>query len=162
MAKLTAKQEKYVQGLISGLSQREAYRKAYPNATQWKDSTVDENASRAIKNSKILARYQELMAEHKQKALWTREKAVGELLFLLEHSRQEIQENGLDASNKGAFVDAIRELNKLEQVYKEAESVRANTELTKAKTQLIKGSEHDTSLMQVLIDVLSSGGGDAP
>ena len=42
----------------------------------------------------------------------------------------------------------------------DATNVRANTELTKAKTQLIKGAEHDTSLMQVLLDVLS--GGDAP
>ena len=41
-----------------------------------------------------------------------------------------------------------------------AESTKANTALTKAKTQLIKGAEHDTSLMQVLLDVLS--GGDAP
>ena len=160
MVKLTAKQEKYVQGLISGLSQREAYRQAYPNAMEWKDSTVDENASRAMKNSKILARYQELMAEHKDKALWTREKAVNELLFILEYSREDMKENGLEASNKGAFIDAVKELNKLEQVYKEPESTRANTELTKAKTQLIKGAEHDTSLMQVLLDTLS--GGDAP
>ena len=42
----------------------------------------------------------------------------------------------------------------------DATNVKANTELTKAKTQLIKGAEHDTSLMQVLLDVLS--GGDAP
>ena len=42
----------------------------------------------------------------------------------------------------------------------DAANVKANTELTKAKTQLIKGAEHDTSLMQVLLDTLS--GGDAP
>ena len=42
----------------------------------------------------------------------------------------------------------------------DATNVKANTELIKAKTQLIKGAEHDTSLMQVLLDVLS--GGDAP
>ena len=41
-----------------------------------------------------------------------------------------------------------------------AESTKANTELTRAKLSLIKGAEHDTSLMQVLLDVLS--GGDAP
>ena len=41
-----------------------------------------------------------------------------------------------------------------------AESTKANTELTRAKLSLIKGVEHDTSLMQVLLDVLS--GGDAP
>ena len=41
-----------------------------------------------------------------------------------------------------------------------AESTKANTELTRAKLTLIKGVEHDMSLMQVLLDVLS--GGDAP
>lgn len=35
-----------------------------------------------------------------------------------------------------------------------AESTRANTELTMAKLSLIKGVEHDTSLMQKLLDVL--------
>ena len=159
MAKLTAKQEKYVQGLISGLSQREAYKRAY-EASKMKDETIDARASRLLKEYKISARYEELISEHKQKALWTREKAVEELLFILDFSKKEIKELGLEASNKGAFIDAVRELNKLEQVYKEPESTRANTELIKAKTQLIKGAEHDTSLMQVLLDVLS--GGDAP
>jgi phage terminase small subunit len=159
LAKLTAKQEKYVQGLISGLSQREAYKRAY-NTTNWKDESIDQKASVLLKNVKVRSRYDELMSEHKEKALWTREKAVEELLFILDFSKKEIKELGLEASNKGAFIDAVRELNKLEQVYKEPESTRANTELTKAKTQLIKGAEHDTSLMQVLLDVLS--GGDAP
>ena len=160
MVKLTAKQEKYVQGLISGLSQREAYKRAY-NTTNWKDESIDQKASVLLKNVKVRSRYDELIAEHKEKALWTREKAVNELLFILDFSKKEIKELGLEASNKGAFIDAVRELNKLEQVYKEPESTRANTELTKAKTQLIKGAEHDTSLMQVLLDTLS-GGGDAP
>ena len=35
-----------------------------------------------------------------------------------------------------------------------AESTKANTELTRAKLSLIKGVEHDTSLMQTLLDVL--------
>lgn len=36
-----------------------------------------------------------------------------------------------------------------------AESTKANTELTRAKLSLIKGVEHDTSLMQaMLLDVL--------
>ena len=36
----------------------------------------------------------------------------------------------------------------------DAENVKANTELTRAKLSLIKGVEHDTSLMQTLLDVL--------
>ena len=42
-----------------------------------------------------------------------------------------------------------------------AENTKANTALTKAKITMIKGVEHDMSLMQVLLDTLS-GGGDAP
>ena len=152
MAKLTAKQEKYVQGLISGLSQREAYKRAY-EASKMKDETIDARASRLLKEYKISARYEELINEHKQKALWTREKAVNELLFILEYSREDMKENGLEASNKGAFIDAVKELNKLEQVYKEAESTRANTELTKAKISMIEGATPNTDMLQSLLDL---------
>lgn len=57
---LTARQEKYVQGLVSGKTQRQAYIAAYPAAAKWKDNTVDARACEALKNSKILERYQEL------------------------------------------------------------------------------------------------------
>ena len=57
MAKLTDKQERFVQELIKGKSQRESYRSAYPKSINWKDKTVDECASRLFKNSKVLARY---------------------------------------------------------------------------------------------------------
>ena len=150
---LTSKQEKYVQGLVAGLSQREAYKRAY-DASRMKTETIDKRASETFQKGAIRGRYNELMDEHKQKALWTRENAVNELLFLLEHSKQEIQQNGLDASNKGAFVDAVKELNKLERVYGDTDLAKANTEYIKAKTSLIKGVEHDTALMQTLLDVL--------
>ena len=161
MGKLTAKQETFVQNVVSGMSQRKAYISAGYSTANKTDNYLDVEASKLFNNPKVCLRYNELINEHKQKALWTREKAVNELLFILEYSREDMKKNGLEASNKGAFIDAVRELNKLEQVYKEPESTRANTELTKAKTQLIKGAEHDTSLMQVLLDTLS-GGGDAP
>ena len=161
MGKLTAKQETFVQNVVSGMSQRKAYISAGYSTANKTDNYLDVEASKLFNNPKVCLRYNELINEHKQKALWTREKAVNELLFILEYSREDMKENGLEASNKGAFIDAVKELNKLEQVYKEPESTRANTELTKAKTQLIKGAEHDTSLMQVLLDTLS-GGGDAP
>ena len=77
---LTAKEEKYVQGLVAGLSQRKAYREAYPNSIDWKDRTVDSRASESLKKSNVLGRYNELMGEHNAKALWTREKAVKDLI----------------------------------------------------------------------------------
>jgi len=60
MVKLTDKQEKFVQGLIAGKSQRESYRAAYPSSLKWTDKTVDEAACRLMKNSKVLARYDEI------------------------------------------------------------------------------------------------------
>lgn len=60
MAKLTDKQERFVQELLKGKTQREAYRIAYPKSLKWKDSAVDETASKLLKNPKVFPRYEEL------------------------------------------------------------------------------------------------------
>ncbi len=59
---LTAKQEKFIQELVKGKSQREAYRAAY-SAGRMKEKTIDTHASRLFKKGEIRARYNELMAE---------------------------------------------------------------------------------------------------
>jgi phage terminase small subunit len=119
---LTPKQEKYVQGLVAGLSQRQAYIGAYPNAKNWKESTVDSRASETLKNSKVLGRYNELMNEHKEKALWTREDAVNTLKWLLAQSVESVKSEEFDKGyvrqgTAGAIINAIQELNKLEDIY---------------------------------------------
>lgn len=53
---LTPKQEKFAQGIGSGLSQAEAYRKAYPSSLKWLDNTVWSRASVMAKNKKVVAR----------------------------------------------------------------------------------------------------------
>lgn len=119
---LTAKQEKFVQGLVSGLSQRQAYRQAYPNADEWKPETIDNKASKLFKNSEILARYNELMDEHKAKALWTREDAVNTLKWLVNQSLESIKSERFDKGyvrqgTSSALISSIQELNKLEDLY---------------------------------------------
>lgn len=64
---LTQKQEKYVQGLIAGMSQREAYRAAY-DAQSMKDETVDVKASLLLKQDKVRERYEELRRASEEKA----------------------------------------------------------------------------------------------
>jgi len=61
--KLTPKQERFVQGLFAGLSQREAYREAYPSSVNWKDKTVDEKACLQAKNDKVMTRLEALQNE---------------------------------------------------------------------------------------------------
>lgn len=119
---LTPKQEKYVQGLVAGLSQRKAYREAYSNSTKWKDATVDNKASAMLREDEILARYNELMNEHKEKALWTREDAVNTLKWLLAQSVESVKSEEFDKGyvrqgTAGAIINAIQELNKLEDIY---------------------------------------------
>ena len=56
---LTQKQEKFVQELRKGKSQRQAYKAAY-NAKNMADKTIDEKACRLIKQDKVKARFEEI------------------------------------------------------------------------------------------------------
>ena len=117
---LTAKREKFVRGLVAGLSQRQAYYEAYPNSKKWKPETVDNKASKLFKENEILARYNALMEEHKNKALWTREEAVNELKWLYKQAIKSIEEQDEGYVRQGtssALLGAIQELNKLEDLY---------------------------------------------
>lgn len=63
--------EKFAQGIAQGLSQRKAYREAFPSSLKWKDETVDSKASVLAKNDKVLARVNELKSESSSKAIKT-------------------------------------------------------------------------------------------
>jgi len=60
---LTPKQEKYVQGLFAGKSQREAYVEAYPTAKNWKPESIDVKACQLAKSDKIMLRLKALQDE---------------------------------------------------------------------------------------------------
>ena len=60
--KPTSKQERYVQELVKGKSQRVAYRIAHPISKKWADNSVDVNASRALAKPKIKLRFEEVNA----------------------------------------------------------------------------------------------------
>ena len=90
---LTPKQEKFVQGIVSGkLSQREAYKQAY-NTSRMSDEIIDVKASELFNNGKVMVRYKALMEEHKEKSLWTREQSVNDLMMLKEEAWMSISEN---------------------------------------------------------------------
>ena len=68
MENLTPKQEKFVMALISGMSQRQAYKFAY-NCENMKDKTIDNNAYKLFKKDKIQLRYNQLIKEKQQNIL---------------------------------------------------------------------------------------------
>ena len=130
--RLTPKQEKFVNGLVSGMSQREAYMSAYI-CSRWKPETVDSQASRTMANPKIRARYDELVAEAAEAACWTRERAIRDLLevrdIALGHIRQTREMRAhfdmnskrdladLPANAVKLVVSSTAELNKLCNLY---------------------------------------------
>ena len=118
MANLTQRQEKFVRALIAGKSQRQAYKEAY-NATKMKDETIDTRACELLKNSKVKARYNELLEEHKNKALYTREEMVNDLIWIKEKAKEDIKnpKKGLRQANGTIFINALKELGELNELY---------------------------------------------
>jgi len=57
---LSQKQEKFVEELIKGKSQREAYREAY-GCEGWKPESIDNKASKLYQKDEVKARYQEMI-----------------------------------------------------------------------------------------------------
>lgn len=57
---LTKAQEIFVNELVKGKTQREAYMIAYPNSRKWKENSVDSRASTLLKSAKVMQRYNEL------------------------------------------------------------------------------------------------------
>lgn len=120
MADLTPKQEKFVQNMVKGMSQRQAYRGAY-DSENMSDLTVDKKASGLFKQENIRGRYHELVNEAKNQSIWTREMAMDELKWLKDKAKASIEENGVRQANSKAFVDSVKELNVLGDVYPKGE-----------------------------------------
>ena len=118
MSNLTPKQEKFVQALISGMSQYEAYKEAY-NATRMKDATIYNNAYKLMQKNEILTRYNELLEEHKKKALYTRENSINDLIWIKEKAKEDIlnPKKGLRQGNGTIYLNAVKELNLLNDLY---------------------------------------------
>ena len=81
----------------------------------------------------IRARYEELIEEHKQKALYTREKAVNDLIWIKEKAKEDIEYRGLKQANGGHFLKSVNELCLLEGLYPSKEDNKKDNEENIAK-----------------------------
>jgi phage terminase small subunit len=66
---LTVKQEKFVQNIVSGMSQRQAYKDAFQ--VDYDDNAIDVNACKLFNDAKIKLRYKELIEELKEVTIMT-------------------------------------------------------------------------------------------
>lgn len=158
MDKLTPKQELFVQGIISGLSQRQAYRQAY-KAEKMSDETVDVRASKLLKEYKVSIRYRELLKEFSNMALWSREQAFNEYEWLKNKARSSIENDGIRQANSNAFLSALDGMNNM--AWKDFEltneKIRQEIELLKLEIEKNQDSKSDTSLMEALLNAVKGG-----
>lgn len=145
MSKLTTKQELFVQQLVAGQSQRQAYRKAFPSAGKWKDNAVDSAASRLLQNSKVLARYRELLKQFSNMALWSREQAFKEYEWLKNQAKDDIKMQGVRQANSNAFVNALEGMNKMAVVGDELVNEKLQQEIEVLKSKVTKMDETNES-----------------
>lgn len=92
---LTPKQERFIQNIVSGMSQRQAYKDAY-NAENMADETIDVRACELFNDSKVKVRYQELMKELEDKAIMS---AKERMIWLTEVVK------GLQTEKEAVFTD---------------------------------------------------------
>lgn len=146
MDKLTPKQELFVQGIISGLSQRQAYRQAYPSAKGWLDSSVDSKAAVLLQNVKVLSRYRELLKQFSNMSLWSREQAFNEYEWLKNKARASIENDGIRQANSNAFLSALEGMNNMTFHDLELIDEKLKLEIEKLKTQIGEDNEQDDKL----------------
>ena len=115
--------EIYAQQRAAGLSQRKAYRAAYPKSEKWNDASVDNKASALEKRDEVSARYQELMGEKADKALMTRNEKRAMLAQMARDENLSVRERqaAIDLDNKmeneyKTVVEADLNMSKLEDL----------------------------------------------
>lgn len=150
VANLTTKQQKFVDGLVAGLSQRQAFIQAGYSTKGKSDNYIDVEANRLRNNPKVSLSFSKMMNEHKNKALWTREEAVNTLKWLVNQAVVSIKDQDEGYVRQGtssAIISAIQELNKLEMLLPEDDvklrKAKAELELLELEIANLKGETDD-------------------
>ncbi len=87
MMALNIKQEKFIQNIVKGMSQREAYKDAY-NA-KYKCEVIDVRACELFNSSKVQVRYKEIMEQLEDKAIMSAKERMKWLTDVINNVQQE-------------------------------------------------------------------------
>ena len=104
--------EKFAQCLAEGMSQRNAYRVAFPNSQKWKDETVDSKASVLAKNDKVLERLHELAERATSKAVMNATQRKEWLTSIIKNQTEETKDRlrAVDILNRmeGEYIEKVQ------------------------------------------------------
>lgn len=110
MTKLTPKQERFIQNIVSGMSQRQAYKESY-NAKNMTDESIDVEACKLFNDSKISQRYQELTEKLQDKAIMTAQERMKWLTEVVNNIIKEQDEKEADLNTKMKAIDILNKMS---------------------------------------------------
>ena len=106
-----AKYENFIQAIAEGMSQRQAYLKAFPNSSRWKYETVDNKASKLFNTDEVQARYKELQNAAADAAILSRKDRMIILSSMAEdlETPYKIRVQAIDVLNKmdGQYIKRV-------------------------------------------------------
>ena len=126
---LTPKQEKFVQGILEGMSQADAYRSAYSTKNQ-ADKTIWENASRLMADSKVQARVKELREQLTNELIMSAQKRLEWLTKVIQNEEEATSDK----------LKAIDLMNKMQGEY--VQKVQANVSYEDNLRKVVGGDEY--------------------
>ena len=134
---LTEKQEKFIQNIVKGMSQREAYKDAY-DAEGMSDNAIDREASLLIRNPKVAQRHKELGQEALNRTIMTAQERLEYLTAIIKGTQGEIISEVVDGEVKEYMVPAsvknklgaIDLMNKMQGEYVQKIEADVNNEVT--------------------------------
>ena len=107
---LTPKQELFVQGIIKGMTQADAYRNAY-NCKRMTDKSIHETASKLMADPKIYSRVQELRDQIDKSNIMTAQKRLEWLTELINNNEETTTDKlkAIDIMNKmqGEYIQRV-------------------------------------------------------
>lgn len=114
---LNAKQEKFINNIVSGMSQRQAYKDAYQ--VSYSDEAIDSKASTLFNSEKVQIRYKELIEKAQDKAImsakermiWLSDVVKGKIKHTSYGGNGEAYENEAYISDKLKAVDTLNKMS---------------------------------------------------
>ena len=121
MRKLTKQQEAFVQALISGMNQTDAYHEAYPKSRDWKPNIARAKASDTLRIPHVRARYEELKQKYDKRAeremFYNRDSLIADFMYLRDEAKESIQLIGIKQANSNAYLGALKNIGDLLGLY---------------------------------------------
>lgn len=115
--KLTPKQERFIQNIVSGMTQRQAYKDAFQ--VDYDDNAIDSNASTLFNSTKIQQRYKELMDKleddaimsAKERMVWLSDVVKGKVKHTSYGTNGEAYENEAYIGDKLRAIDTLNKMS---------------------------------------------------